>query len=105
ILILVSGLSAVLTMPQEEDPKVLKRNVLVLTSYPGASAERVERLVTEKIENKLREIAQVDEIRSVSSAGLSSVSIQLLDAVTDNVPPFADIRDALDEVTPFLPAG
>ncbi|GAA3957457.1 efflux RND transporter permease subunit [Allohahella marinimesophila] len=105
ILILVSGLSAVMTMPQEEDPKVLKRNVLVLTSYPGASAERVERLVTEKIENKLREIAQVDKIRSVSSAGLSSVSVQLLDAVTDNGPPFADIRDALDEVTPFLPAG
>tara|TARA_R100000306_G_C4382563_1_gene146867 strand:- start:23781 stop:26987 length:3207 start_codon:yes stop_codon:yes gene_type:complete len=105
ILILVSGLSAVLTMPQEEDPKVLKRNILVLTTYPGASAERVERLVTEKIENKLREIAQVDKIRSVSSAGLSSVTVQLLDAVTDNGPPFADIRDALDEVTPFLPAG
>ncbi|MEM9750984.1 MAG: efflux RND transporter permease subunit, partial [Pseudomonadota bacterium] len=75
--ILVGGISSLLTMPLQEDPRITNRNATILTLFPGASAERVEQLVTEKIENELREISEIDTIRSTSRNGLSLVSVAL----------------------------
>ena len=52
-LLIVSGLGALSTLPRSEDPFITGRSATVLTPFPGASAERVEALVTEKLENKL----------------------------------------------------
>ena len=42
MIVLVAGLSALKNLPRIEDPRIDKRNVIAITSYPGASAERVK---------------------------------------------------------------
>jgi multidrug efflux pump len=105
--IIVAGLSALSTLPRTEDPRIANRFGTVLVSFPGASAERVEALITEVLENKLREIPEIEHIDSSSRAGLCSMSIQLADAVTatqtDEV--WAEIRDKLKESEPLLPSA
>ncbi|MEM9704593.1 MAG: efflux RND transporter permease subunit [Pseudomonadota bacterium] len=104
-LILVGGLSALVTMPLEEDPKITNRGAVILTPFPGASAERVEQLVTEKLENELREIVEIDEIRSSSRAGLSSVSVVLDETIYETDGPFSIIRDAITDAEKSFPNG
>ena len=65
-MIVVAGMSAFTLLPRREDPELLPRFAIITTPYPGASAARVEALVTEKIEDALREHNEkmVDEICS-----------------------------------------
>jgi multidrug efflux pump subunit AcrB len=59
VVILVAGYSALTNLPRLEDPRIDARNALILTPYPGASAERVEALVTDVLEDRLREIFEI----------------------------------------------
>ena len=59
VVILVAGLSAVLSLPRLEDPRIVNRNPIIVTSVPGASAERVETRVTEVLEEALQEIEAI----------------------------------------------
>ena len=47
--ILIAGISAYMTLPRLEDPRITNRYATVVTRLPGASAERVEALVTEEL--------------------------------------------------------
>ncbi|MCP4467969.1 MAG: efflux RND transporter permease subunit [Halieaceae bacterium] len=105
--IIVSGLAALASLPRAEDPRIGNRHAAVLTAFPGASSTRVEALVTEPLENKLREIPEIVHVDSNSSAGLSAITIELDDSVgideTDSL--WAEVRDKLDESLPLLPVG
>jgi multidrug efflux pump len=107
IIILVAGLSAVATLPRLEDPRIDLRNVIILTSYPGASAERVEALVSDVLEDELRELYEIKEIKSTSKAGFSSVIVELQDWVDNstNQQIFSKIRDSLENASMRLPVG
>ncbi len=105
LIVLVGGLSALFTMPQEEDPKITNRFAAIVTPFPGASAQRVEALVTEKIENELREISEINEISSSSSTGISVVSVELDDTIEDPSGPFSIVRDALSDAQRNFPDG
>lgn len=106
LVILIAGYSALSSLPILEDPRITHRNPVVLTSVPGAPAERVEALVTEPIEVALREVAEVKEIRSNSREGLSFIAIELEDQVTSatNQEVFSRLRDKIRDVEPDLPA-
>ncbi len=104
-LVVVGGLAALFTMPQTEDPRIVNRVATILTPLPGASAELVERLVTQPIEEELRSIAEIDIIESTSRTGLPSVTVTLFDAVTETAEPFSRIRDAVDDARPELPGA
>ena len=104
ILIVLAGLNAFNGMPRLEDPHVQSRVINVVTFYPGADAERVEAEVTEKLEGKLREVAEVKQIFARSLAGISSITLELEDYVDDAEPVTALLRDKVSEVTD-LPAG
>jgi multidrug efflux pump subunit AcrB len=105
--ILVGGLSALAVLPRAEDPALVKRFGLITTPFPGANAERVEALITEKIEDALREIEEIKLVESTSSSNISIISIEQEETVpakdVDNV--WSRIRDKVAEVEPFLPAG
>lgn len=107
ILIGVWGVSSYFTLPRLEDPELVSRNAIVKTFFPGADAERVEALVSEKIEDKLTEIEEIDNYRSTSRAGSSIINIELQDSVTkqevDSV--WSRVRNKLDEVEVELPAN
>lgn len=105
--ILVAGLAALQTLARQEDPTMTRRFAQVETVLPGATAARVEALVTEKLEGKLREIAEIRELRSMSRAGRSIIIIQLADKVGADTADivWSEIRDKLAETEPDLPAG
>ena len=104
-LLIVAGTAALHSLPRQEDPRVLARMATVMTQLPGASAERVEAQLSEPIENSLRELAEIKEISSTSRLGISIVSIELQDRVTDVQSVWSRARDLLNDVAPELPSG
>ncbi|MEZ9409033.1 acriflavin resistance protein [Vibrio lentus] len=104
-LLMVSGISAFMTMPRAEDPVIINRYANITTSFPGASAERVETLVTEVIENKLRELSEVKLVSSTSRPGVSIVTLELNDVITEPEPVWSQARDKLSDIESILPAG
>jgi len=105
-IIAVAGLSAFITIARLEDPRITNRNPIVLTPVPGASADRVESLVTEKLEQALQEIPEIKNIESTSRSGISVLAIELQDDVTagENDRIFSEIRDQLADAESQLPA-
>ena len=107
VLILVSGASSLFSLPRLEDPRIDTRNALIITPYPGASAERVEALVTDVLEDKLREMFEIKKVESTSRANISVISIEFQDWVTNanNEPLFSKVRNVLSEASAAFPAG
>lgn len=105
VVILVGGLSAIVSLPRLEDPRIVNRNPIVITAVPGASAEHVETLVTEVLEEALQEVEAIKDIESSSLAGVSIISVELNDSVTaaENQEIFSEIRDQIGDALPLLP--
>lgn len=76
ILILVAGYYAYQNLPRFEDPEFVIRQAQIITPYTGASAEEVAEEVTEIVENAIQQLSGVKEIKSVSSIGLSEVTVE-----------------------------
>ena len=104
-IIIVWGISSFQLLPRMEDPELSQWYSFIITPYPGATAERVESLVTEKIEQELFEIEEIKTINSTSMVGKSYVRIQLKDTVRDFEQVWSKVRDRLADVTPQLPQG
>ncbi len=104
-LLIVAGLSASFTLPVTEDPRIKNRAAIILTQFPGASAERVEALVSEPIENELRRLPEIKDIISTSKPDLSAVRIILKDDVYDTEPVWSRARNYLSDIQPQLPPG
>src|SRR5262250_3652531 len=98
------GVWAYRVMPQRKDPDIPVRQVAVITPWPGQSAERVEQLVTRKIEEKLAQNIRLSEVKSISRAGLSVVYAEVDERVTDTAKEFDDFKVKLDSITD-LPEG
>ncbi len=90
IAVIASGIVAFLGMPREVFPEFSLDQIIVSTTYPGASPEDVERQVTLPIEEEMEGIEDLDEVRSISSESLSVVTLELATG--------ADTSDILDEV-------
>ncbi|WP_340693433.1 efflux RND transporter permease subunit [Hyphomonas sp.] len=89
MVILIGGLGAMFSLGRQEDPTLIERYGFVLTTLPGADAERMEALVTEPVEAALMELPEVNEVQSVSRPGVSQVSLQIRDDLTE-----AEVDDA-----------
>ena len=104
-LIVVTGLSSIYVLPRLEDPVLAQRASLIHTSFPGANAVRVETLVTEPIEEALKEIEEIRFIRSASRDEVSTITLELKDYVDEVEPVWSRVRDKLSDVVASLPAG
>ena len=106
-IILLAGYSSLSNLPRIEDPRITNRYPVIITRLPGASAERIEALVTDPLEVALEELSEIKKIESTSRAGISSLSIELQDSVGpgQNEQVFSKIRDKIGDVTPLLPEG
>ncbi|MGI9471241.1 MAG: efflux RND transporter permease subunit [Rubripirellula sp.] len=93
VLAMTWGVVAFFTMPRREDPQFTIRVCVVSTSWPGAPAETVEELVTDKLETKLISIEDVKLTRSITRNGQSTVFVELEDWVSPN-----EIQDVWDKV-------
>ena len=104
-LLVVAGLGALANLPRTEDPRITNRIASVITQLPGASAERIEVLISEKIEQKLRKLPEIDLLTSNSRPGISIVQVKLQDETVDTKPVWSRVRDLLNDLSPSLPAG
>lgn len=102
--VLAWGIWAYRAMPKRKDPDIPVRQVAVITPWPGQSAERVEQLVTRKVEEKLAQNIHMSELKSISRAGLSVVYAEVDERVTDTAKEFDDFKVKLDSLTD-LPEG
>lgn len=98
------GVYGYLSMPQRKDPEVQVRTAVALTPWRGASAEKVEQLVTKKIETQIAANAKVTKIESISRTGLSVVYLDLDDNLKETGKELDDIKLKLDGITD-LPDG
>src|SRR3989344_3413517 len=96
------GAWAAVTLPREATPEVKIPFASVVTVYPGASARDVEELVTDVVEDKLENLAGVEEINSSSQLGVSAVSVEF-SADEDLEGALRGLRESMAEVTD-LPA-
>jgi multidrug efflux pump len=105
VAIVAGGLSAYGAMSRAEDPGFIIRVAQVLTIFPGASPDRVENLVTDKLEEVIQEIPQLDFVASTSKTGVSIVMVNVREEFMDMRPIWDDLRRKVTKVTADLPAG
>ncbi|MBU1122056.1 MAG: efflux RND transporter permease subunit [Candidatus Omnitrophica bacterium] len=99
VFIIIAGLFSLTHLRKEAFPPVSFDVVTVVTSFRGASAQKVERLVTVPIEKELREVSNVEEIVSSSDDGISTIIVKVLSDVKDFQKVVNDIQKAVDRVT------
>jgi len=107
LVILVVGISSLRSIARQEDPTITNFVAIVTTVYPGADPARVEALVTRPLEDELRQIAEIDELNSTSSSGISSLTITLIDTLSaqEIERTWSEIRDALGDAAANFPSG
>ncbi len=105
VLTVLSGAFAYRTLPKAQDPGFIVRTAVITTRFPGASPERVELLVTDKIEKKIQEMPEIDSIVSESRTGISLIYANFKESYKAMRPIFDDLRRKVDTVTPDLPQG
>ncbi|MGD8394218.1 MAG: efflux RND transporter permease subunit [Candidatus Eiseniibacteriota bacterium] len=103
LVLLAAGIGAFNTLPRAEDPGFIIRTALVTTLFPGASPERVELLVTDKIEKVVQEIPELDYVTSESKTGVSSVYVNIKESYTEMRPIWDDLRRKVERVRSQLP--
>src|SRR5215471_7702989 len=101
---LVWGIYGYTKMPQRKDPDIPIRQALALCPWPGTSAEKIEELVTRRIEEKVAENVKVEKIESNTRTGITAVYITLVPGLKETGKEFDDVKLKLDAITD-LPQG
>lgn len=100
--ILISGLYSLLTLPKEAEPEVRVPFAVVTTVYPGATPTDIEELITQKIEDKIDNLENLNNYNSTSGQNFSSIFVEY-NAEADLKESFRKLREAVDEAEPKLP--
>ena len=98
----VIGIFSFTRLGVDRYPKVDIPTVVVTTVQPGAAPEQIETEITDKIEEAVNTISGIDELRSVSSEGISQVIIGFLLDKDTNIGA-QEVRDKVNGVLPLLP--
>ncbi|HAT7515023.1 TPA: efflux RND transporter permease subunit [Kluyvera ascorbata] len=77
LLLGIGGIFALLNIGRLEDPAFTIKTAVVVTHYPGASAQQVEEEVTLPLENALQQLPYLDNVSSISSNGLSQITVNI----------------------------
>lgn len=104
---LIGGIYSFFKLPKKEDsPFVIKTAVLV-TQYPGATPQEVEKLVTEPIEREIQAMSDVFQIKSESYFGMSKITIELQPTLSPDYMPvkWDELRRKVANIQPRLPSG
>src|SRR5581483_1909247 len=98
------GAFSYVRMPKAKDPLVPVRVAVATCTWPGASAEKLEELVTRKLEQKIAESSKVEKIESISRSSVAIVYVTLKEDVADRGKELDDIKGKLDSIHD-LPQG
>jgi len=104
-LVMAYGAYNYFNLPAREDPEILVREAVVVTTFPGLDAARVEMLVTKPLEEALTSLPELKEIRSTSMDGVSIIHPVIDDQFTDLDQIFDQLREKITDATARLPQG
>ena len=82
VLILFLGVSAFYNMPRENFPEIKETKIYVSSVFPGNTAEDIEKLITNPLEDKLETVSNVVEITSTSQEDYSIVIVEFDENIT-----------------------
>ena len=107
LVLLIGGILAYGDLGRLEDPEFTVKEAVIITQYPGASAQQVEEEVTYLLENAIQQLPYVDYIRSVSSNGLSQINVTMHNIYgPDDLPQIWDeLRRKINDISSRLPPG
>lgn len=107
LLIIVMGIVGYRSLSRDSMPPYTVRTATVVTNFPGAGPDRIESLVSTKIEEVVQEIPEVDYVESESRTGISIVTVTLKENVLQaELQPIWDrLRRKIDLIRSDLPDG
>ncbi|MDI9239840.1 efflux RND transporter permease subunit [Lysobacter sp. LF1] len=107
IIAIVAGVVSFMRLGRDEDPAFTVRTMVVGAAWPGATVDETLRLVTERIERKLQETSHLDRVRSYTTAGQTTIFVELDQATPPDVVPdiWYQVRRNVSDIRGTLPAG
>lgn len=105
-LVVVGGVYSFIHLPKLEDPTITIREAVISASNPGMPVEQVERLLTRPIEEKIRSMSEIDDIKnSTSKAGGCVIHVSIKDEVPAEQLPatWKLLRNRMSDLMPSLP--
>ena len=105
LLLFIYGIISFLDLPRAKDPGFIIRTATVVTYFPGASAKRVEQLVTDKLEKQIQEMSEIDFIKSTSKSGVSIIFVNILEKHKNMRPIWDALRRKVEDGARQLPNG
>jgi multidrug efflux pump len=107
LLLSVAGVLAYRSLGQKEDPEFTIKTMVVQAYWPGSSAQQMADQVTDKLEKKLQEVAEIDYTSTYVKPGETQIKVNL----RENVPPQAvqdvwyQVRKKMGDIRHTLPQG
>ncbi len=107
LLLGLGGIFALLNIGRLEDPAFTIKTAVIVTQYPGASAQQVEEEVTLPLENALQQLPYLDNVSSISSNGLSQITVNIASRYHSNELPqiWDELRRRVGDASRFFPPG
>ena len=107
LIFLIGGVSAFFGLGRLEDPAFTIKDAMVVTNYPGATPQQVEEEVTYPLEKAIQQLTYVDEVNSISSRGLSQITVTMKNNYgPDDLPQIWDeLRRKVNDLQGQLPPG
>lgn len=107
LMVAVGGYLSYQSLGRLEDPEFTIKQAVIYTQYPGATAAEVEEEVTEPLETAVQQLKQLDEVRSISRAGLSIIYAEIQDTYDGHELPqvWDELRRKVNDATGSLPPG
>ena len=103
LVVVAAGIGAYGSMSRAEDPGFVIRAAQVITLFPGASPDRVENLVTDKLEEVIQEIPELDFVKSTSKTGTSIIVVNITEQYMEMRPIWDNLRRKIDRARADLP--
>ena len=86
-LMLFGGIMSFDKLGKKEDAPFVIKTAVIMTNYPGAAPDEVERLITEPISREIQSMNGVYKIKSESMYGMSKITFELLPSLgADEIP-------------------
>src|SRR5215813_11308290 len=107
LLALLAGVLSYFRLGRSEDPTFIIKTMVVQAAWPGATVEDTLKQVTERLERKLQETPKLDFLRSYTTAGRTTIFVNLLGSATGREVPdiWYHVRKSVGDIQHTLPAG
>ncbi|SDW09751.1 efflux RND transporter permease subunit [Marinobacter mobilis] len=97
------GIAAYSTMPRQEDPNFPERAGMITVSYPGASADTVERLIVRPLSDELLQVEELEVSRATARTGVAIVRLRLNQTIYDTDAAWDRVRQAMERARQEYP--